>query len=185
MTYSRLIPSKNSPTLKRSRKERWETLKREGILGVSSLILAVYGNLLVGILYIFNISWIRWSYIHLASNLRTIGPILCIISIIYLYWTGKTLSESYSYTLEIQEGQKLVTSGPYSSVRHPIYTGTILFLFAQVIVSDNLLFLIILILLLPYLFIRIEREEEMLINEFSEEYIKYKKSTKKLIPYIY
>jgi len=87
--------------------------------------------------------------------------------------------------VEVQEDQGLVTSGPYALVRHPIYTGTVLFLFAQGLVSDNWLFFVILVLLVPYLLVRIGREEEMLVGEFGDRYREYMRRSKKLVPYVY
>ena len=182
MTLARLIPSRGSPALKRTRGERWKTLKQEGVLAIFSMILATYGNLIVGVLYLINSRWISWSYFHLPLPLRLAGIFLSAVSILYLYWAGRTLSESYSYTVDLQKGQSLITSGPYSTVRHPIYTGTLLFLFAQVLVSDNWLFLAILIALLPFLNVRIQKEEQMLIENFGEEYIEYMKRTGRIFP---
>jgi protein-S-isoprenylcysteine O-methyltransferase Ste14 len=101
-----------------------------------------------------------------------------------LYWAGQVLAEHFSYTLEVQDSQKLITTGPYHRVRHPIYTGTLAFLVFQFIVADNWLFLALVIALIPYLVIRIKKEEAIMIEHFGEEYVKYMKQTGRLIPQI-
>jgi protein-S-isoprenylcysteine O-methyltransferase Ste14 len=177
-----MIPSRKSPTVRRSRSERWETLKQEGLLGIVSMILATYGILIVGALYILNAPWIWWSYLLLPLSVRIAGVILSAISLAYLYWAGRVLAEHFSYTLEIQQDQKLVTAGPYHRVRHPIYTGTLAFLLFQVLVSDNWIFLLILIALIPYLVKRIRKEEEMMVEHFGQDYTEYMKRTGRLFP---
>lgn len=155
------------------------------MFGVASLVLSVYGNLIVGMLYIFDVKWIGWSYLQLGPWVRVVGLVLGVVSVLFLYWSARELGEAYSYTVEVQEDQGLVTSGPYALVRHPIYTGTVLFLFAQGLVSDNWLFFVILVLLVPYLLVRIGREEEMLVGEFGDRYREYMRRSKKLVPYVY
>ncbi|MFX0107893.1 MAG: hypothetical protein ACFE7R_06400, partial [Candidatus Hodarchaeota archaeon] len=61
----RIIPSRKSQTVKRDRSERWETLRKEGKLGVFSMILATYGNMVLVAIYLINIPWIWWSYLLL------------------------------------------------------------------------------------------------------------------------
>jgi protein-S-isoprenylcysteine O-methyltransferase Ste14 len=180
----RIIPSRKSSTVKRDRSERWATLKQEGLLGIVSMILATYGNMIIVALYLLNVPWIWWSYLFMPIWLRIVGFILSIISLSYLYWAGQVLAEHFSYTLEVQDSQKLITTGPYHRVRHPIYTGTLAFLVFQFIVADNWLFLALVIALIPYLVIRIKKEEAIMIEHFGEEYVKYMKQTGRLIPQI-
>ncbi|MFX0108254.1 MAG: methyltransferase, partial [Candidatus Hodarchaeota archaeon] len=122
------------------------------------------------------------SYLLLPLWIRLFGLVLSFASLVYLYWAGKVLAEQFSYTLEIQQEQVLVTTGPYHRVRHPIYTGTLTFLIFQVMVSDNWLFLVLIILLLPYLIKRVRKEEDMMIEHFGEEYITYMKRTGRFFP---
>lgn len=146
------------------------------------MILATYGILIVGALYLLNVPWIWWSYLFLPLSVRIAGVIFSAISLAYLYWAGRVLAEHFSYTLEIQEDQKLVTAGPYHRVRHPIYTGTLAFLLFQVLVSDNWIFLLILITLIPYLVKRIRKEEEMMVEHFGQDYTEYMKRTGRFFP---
>jgi len=141
------------------------------------MIAATYGNLVVALLYLFEAPWINWSYFHLPLVLRVAGIVLGVFSISYLYWVGRTLANFYSYTVEIQEDHRLITTGPYSNVRHPMYAGFLLFLFSQVLVSDNWLFLAILLSLIPFLHARMEKEERMLLERFGEEYAAYMRRT--------
>jgi protein-S-isoprenylcysteine O-methyltransferase Ste14 len=180
----RVIPSRKSATVKRDRGQRWVTLKEEGLLAIVSMILATYGNMIIAGLYLLNVPWIWWSYLLMPIWLRVAGVVLSVVSLVYLYWAGKVLAEHYSYTLEVQESQKLVTAGPYHRIRHPIYTGTLAFLVFQFIVADNWLFLALAIALVPYLLKRIKKEEAMMVEHFGEEYVDYMKRTGRLIPRI-
>ena len=181
---ARVIPSRNVPTVKRSRNERLDALKKEGRIALVSMILATYGNLIVGALYLVNPPWMWWSYFVLPMELRFVGLVIAVVSLPFAYWIGKTLADSFSFTLEIQEDQKLVTTGPYSRIRHPLYTATLLFLIGQILVSDNWLFLAIVVVLVPYLFKRMRKEEDMMVEEFGEDYIEYMKKTGRLLPRI-
>jgi protein-S-isoprenylcysteine O-methyltransferase Ste14 len=146
------------------------------------MIMATYGNIIIVVLYLLNVPWIWWSYLFLPLWIRILGIILSLISLVYLYWAGKVLAEHFSYTLEIQEEQKLVTSGPYHRVRHPIYTGTVTFLIFQFLVADNWMFLALTLILLPYLMIRVRKEEAMMVEEFGEEYLSYIERTGRFLP---
>jgi len=179
---ARLVPSRNVPSVKRSRRERLKAMKEEGICVFVLIIVATYGNLIVAALHLYNPPWIQWSYLHLPLEPRAIGLILAIISIPYVYWVGQTLANYYSFTVEIQEDHKLITTGPYHRIRHPMYAAFILFLAAQVLVSDNWLFLAILLAMIPGLYTRISKEEKMMIEEFGDEYRAYMKRTGRLLP---
>jgi len=179
---ARLVPSRNVPSVRRSRKERIETIKQEGIHAFFLIFIAIYGNLTVAALYLSNLSWIQWSYLYLPLELRVVGLALGVVSLPYVYWVGRTLANYYSYTVEVQENYKLITTGPYHRIRHPIYLATILFLAALVLISDNWLFLIILLAMIPGIYVRMNKEEQMLIEEFGDEYRAYMKRTGRLLP---
>ncbi|MHA2136057.1 MAG: methyltransferase [Candidatus Thorarchaeota archaeon] len=179
---SRVIPSRGLPSLERSRKDRRAALREEGLHMIFTLIMAWYGNIIVAVLYIFDLPWMLWSYLNILVEFRMIGLILAVLLLPYTYWIGRTIAKNYSFTIEIQKEQQLITTGPYKRVRHPIYSSAILFLASLVLVSDNWLFFVVLLLIIPGLYIRMKREEEMMINEFGDEYRSYMKRTGRIIP---
>jgi protein-S-isoprenylcysteine O-methyltransferase Ste14 len=179
---SRLIPSKGLPSLETSKTERRAALKEEGWYILFTIAMSWYGNLIVAGLYLLDPPWMLWSYLYLPAELRILGVAIALVLIPYTYWIGKALAENYSDTLQIQEKQTLITTGPYGRVRHPIYASAIYFLGALVLVSDNFLFLIILILVIPGIYRRLKKEERMMIDQFGEEYLDYMKQTGRIFP---
>jgi protein-S-isoprenylcysteine O-methyltransferase Ste14 len=179
---SRLIPSKGLPSLETSKTERRAALKEEGWYILFTIAMSWYGNLIVAGLYLLDPPWMLWSYLYLPAELRILGVAIALVLIPYTYWIGKELAENYSDTLQIQEKQTLITTGPYGRVRHPIYASAIYFLGALVLVSDNFLFLIILILVIPGIYRRLKKEERMMIDQFGEEYLDYMKQTGRIFP---
>lgn len=85
---------------------------------------------------------------------------------------------------EVAEGSKLVTSGIYKYIRHPMYLGLILVSFALVL--DYLTFLRIFLfdLLVLNQYLKLTYEEKLLQKHF-KDYKEYQKRTKKLIPFLY
>jgi protein-S-isoprenylcysteine O-methyltransferase Ste14 len=181
---SRLIPSRGLPSLESSRTDRRAALKEEGWYIIITIAISWYGNLIIAALYILDPPWMLWSYMYLPAEIRIVGVVFAAILIPCTYWVGKTLAENFSDTLQIQEKQTLITTGPYGRVRHPIYASAIYFLAALVLVSDNFLFLILLILIIPGIYRRMMKEEGMMTDQFGEEYLDYTKQTGRIFPKI-
>ena len=78
---------------------------------------------------------------------------------------------------------ELVTKGPYKFVRHPIYSSLLLYCTTLILESISLYKIILIITLYITLWIKTDFEEKLLINKFTD-YEKYKKQTKKIIPFL-
>lgn len=91
----------------------------------------------------------------------------------------------FSARLRTLHEHQLVTQGIYSRVRHPAYTGNLLFWFGTALLFSSWYGFLMFLLLIPCFIYRIKVEERMLIEEFGGEYLEYMKRTKKLLPYVY
>ncbi|HIH74977.1 MAG TPA: isoprenylcysteine carboxylmethyltransferase family protein [Methanosarcina sp.] len=117
-------------------------------------------------------AWLRWS----GAAIIFAGDLLFI-------WSHRALDKNWSPLLEIRKGHTLVTEGPYRFIRHPMYAaifliGTgILFLSANWTVASSYMLPVIFMYL-----IRVSDEEEMMVEQFGDEYRKYMKSTGRLLP---
>lgn len=83
------------------------------------------------------------------------------------------------------EDQKFIKTGILGSVRHPIYSGTILVAIGFWLFSPNLPTLVSVLCIIIYIPIGIKLEEKKLINQFGEAYIKYKKEVPALFPKLF
>lgn len=79
---------------------------------------------------------------------------------------------------------KLVMSGPYKLIRHPMYTSILLFTLPELLNSFSIIRLLVFIVLIISLIFKIAYEERKLIEAFSD-YNQYKIKTYKMIPFIY
>lgn len=97
----------------------------------------------------------------------------------------KEKQEYLSRIVEIQENQKVIDTGLYSIVRHPMYNATIiLFLSIPLILGSLISFIIF--LLYPLIIAKRIKNEEKVLEEGLEGYIDYKKKVKyKVIPFIW
>jgi len=96
-----------------------------------------------------------------------------------------TLRRSYSSTLVIREDHQLIQHGIYKHVRHPIYFGTILVFLSIPLCLASLYGFATMVLVIPLFLNRIRIEEELLTEEFGEEYERYRETSRKLIPYLF
>jgi len=101
-------------------------------------------------------------------------------------WAAVTLGKFYSTTLLVAEDHHVVSTGPYARIRHPGYLSEILMWEGLAVLCSNLLLVIIfpIMTLLVYLY-RISVEERMLNEKLGDEYIEYRRKTRRLIPFVY
>lgn len=99
------------------------------------------------------------------------------------YWAFKSLGEYWSANIEIRERHQLIKTGPYKYLRHPAYLSNLLdFIAVPLFANSYFTILWILPVQIFLLYIRIYFEEKKLIENFGEEYIKYKQETFGVIP---
>jgi len=116
--------------------------------------------------------------------LSLIGTLLSVAGMAFLVWGRIHLGKNWSQIVTIKENHKLVTSGPYRYVRHPMYGGGIVACFGSAIVIGGPF--VFLLLILGMLFLeRVRAEDELLAHHFPDEYPEYHKRTKALIPFVW
>jgi len=90
-----------------------------------------------------------------------------------------------SRTIEVQEGQKVVDTGLYGIVRHPMYSATVFLFISMPLVLGSLIAAAVMLLYVPVIALRISNEEELLAREL-EGYSEYKQKVRyRLIPFIW
>jgi protein-S-isoprenylcysteine O-methyltransferase Ste14 len=84
---------------------------------------------------------------------------------------------------KMRENAKLITTGVYGYIRHPMYSSVIIMMVAFVVATPTIEEIILLIGLIIVLLLKAKREEKLWI-EHDKKYQKYKEQTKLFIPYI-
>ncbi len=166
-----------SPSLLASRLEAKEKEREQSIVVKLSGLMFILGFVLAGLDFRFG-----WIKLPLAVNIA--ASIVFIIA--YLLYAEVLRENVYlSRTVKVVEGQKVISTGLYGIVRHPMYFATILLFMSMPFVLGSLVSFAI---FLAYPFIiaaRIKNEEEVLSREL-EGYDEYKKKVKfRMIPFIW
>ena len=68
-------------------------------------------------------------------------------------------------TIRVEKGQKVIDTGPYSIVRHPMYVGMLVFCLATPVALGSYVALLAFLLVIPVIVYRIGNEEEVLRKE--------------------
>lgn len=166
-----------NPELLKKRLNAKEKLKTQSTVVKLSGLMFIAGFLLAGFGY-------RFHWYTLPRYAVIIGGVLFLLA--YALY-GEVLRENayLSRTIEVQEGQKVIDTGLYGIVRHPMYSATLLLFLAMPIVLGSL-YAFIVFLAYPFIIVkRLKNEEEFLEKEL-KGYLEYKKKVKyRLIPFIW
>lgn len=114
------------------------------------------------------------------------GEALILIGIIFRFIIIRSLGKYFTVDVTIKEDHKIKREGFYKYLRHPSYAFSLLTSLGLGLYLNNWLSLVF-AFLPPFLAFayRIKIEEQALVEQFGDEYIQYRKTTKKLIPFIY
>lgn len=166
-----------NPALLRSRLDAKEKEAEQKTVVLLSGLVFIAGFLLCGLSFRFG--WLllpRW--VSVAA-----GAIFLAAYTMY----GEVLRENtyLSRTIGVQEGQKVIDTGLYGLVRHPMYTTTVFLFLAMPLVLGSLLSFIVFLAYPLILVKRIRNEEDVLERELTG-YREYKQKVKyRLIPFVW
>jgi protein-S-isoprenylcysteine O-methyltransferase Ste14 len=128
-------------------------------------------------------SFLRWPlqlWIVIAADL------LILAGFALRLWAIRHLGKLFTVDVGIQKEHRVVQDGPYRLVRHPSYSGGMIAMTGVACLTFNWLGFIVIVggCLTAYI-IRMSVEENVLLNNFGEDYRRYAARTKRLIPWIF
>lgn len=122
--------------------------------------------------------------IDLPMTARLIGLALAIASAGFAAWAMWSLGKSYGIRMDLFEGHRLVTGGPYRLTRHPMYFGIVSFHVGATLAMESLaLFVITLVYVIPLTLLRIRAEDKVLAEGFGEEFRAFSGRVPALVPF--
>ena len=126
----------------------------------------------------------RFGWVDLPTWVSIIAAIIFLLA--YVMYAEVLRENTYlSRTVEVQEHQKVIDTGLYAIVRHPMYSATI-FLFLSMPLVLGSLFAFLVFLIYPILLVKRIKNEEHVLEEGLEGYSDYKKRVKyRVIPFVW
>jgi protein-S-isoprenylcysteine O-methyltransferase Ste14 len=173
--------SRHDPKLLQRRMERREPRRAQRLFKVFWVPLWVCELVLPGLDYRFG-----WS--------ESVGGVPLVVMVVS--WIGLVASwllvfrvmrfnRFASSVVRVEEGQKVITNGPYRLVRHPMYSGFVLMILATPLAMGSYVALIPAVLLVPVMVYRLTDEERMLRKELAG-YAEYCERVRyRLVPYVF
>jgi len=168
---------RNDPELlERRLKTREKEAKQKAMIKITSLIFII-GFLIPGLDRRFGWSSVPFEAVIAADLLVFIGYFIVFLVL---------RENSYAArTVEVEKGQKLVSTGPYAVIRHPMYFGVLLMLLATPIALGSYWALPPFLLLIPAIIFRILNEEEVLRRGLPGYTAYCRKTRYRLLPHVW
>lgn len=157
------------------------SLTEHSLLAVFSL-----GGFFIPLIYSLT-SWLDFANYRFSPAAKArVGSVGTVIlgAAIWLFWRShRDLGKNWSPALEISAQQELITHGVYRTIRHPMYASGWLLSFAQPLLLHNWIAGPAgVVTFLPLYFVRIPREEHMMLDHFGDDYRAYCAQTGRILP---
>jgi protein-S-isoprenylcysteine O-methyltransferase Ste14 len=121
-----------------------------------------------------------------SAVLLALGAVVAAGALVMFRLTHKALGKMWSVSLQLKQDHKLITSGLYRRLRHPMYTAFWLMALAQALLLPNWIAGAAGLVGFGFLFFsRVGLEERLMEQAFGDQYRDYKTRTKRVIPFIY
>jgi protein-S-isoprenylcysteine O-methyltransferase Ste14 len=132
--------------------------------------------------FMINHDAILWSY---TLTIGIFADIVTFIGLIIILWARTVLGSNWSTAAVLKENHELIQSGPYSYVRHPIYSGLLLMVLGMAIFYGRAIGFVAFAISFIISWLRAREDEKLLTRHFPEEYPNYKARVKAFIPFVF
>jgi protein-S-isoprenylcysteine O-methyltransferase Ste14 len=158
-------------------------VEREGGPGILIARIALFFLLMAFlVMYITSLAWIDLFSVSLPDWLRWTGFCVGLLWVAFWTWTQINLDTQWSAQLQLRREHHLVTTGPYTRIRHPLYTAMCGWVAALALLTANWIFVVLAVLSIAGILARVPKEEQMMLEAFGDEYKTYILRTGRFFP---
>ena len=166
-----------NPGLLKSRLDAKEKQQEQNLVVKLSGLMFLGGFIVAGLGY-------RFGWYVLPKSIVVVASVLFLVA--YILYAEVLRENTYlSRTIEVQENQKVIDTGLYGIVRHPMYSVTLLLFLSMPLVLGSV-YSFLIFLTYPFIIAKRIRHEEAFLEEELDGYCEYKQRVKyRLIPFIW
>lgn len=161
-----------------AKKEAGGGIARRLLIGAAAYILMVHADdPRLGVLtdrFLPYASWIAW----LGAGTVFAGALFAI-------WARAHIGKYWSASVALKAEHRLIRSGPYSRIRHPIYTGILLALLGTALAVGRYAALVGVAIILVSFWFKARKEEALLAGEFGQAFEEHRRGTGFFLPKLF
>jgi protein-S-isoprenylcysteine O-methyltransferase Ste14 len=125
---------------------------------------------------------LAWHVTPEAPVLRWVALAVGIAGFVLAFWARILLGGEWSSSVTLKAGHRLIESGPYAFVRHPIYSGLLLAMVGTAIAGNELRMYLAVVVAFASWWYKSRLEERLLIHSLGKSYVEYRQRTYAMIP---
>ena len=177
MFFAGIVMMVKNPELLKKRLNAKEEQPEQSLVIKLSGLMFILGFVIAGLNF-------RFKWIMLSDWISWVGVAIFLFS--YLLYAEVLRENTYlSRTIAVQKGQKVIDTGLYGIVRHPMYTVTIFLFLSMPLVLGSIISFVV-FLAYPIIIAKRIRNEETVLEKNLDGYIEYKKKVRyKVIPFLW
>jgi len=128
--------------------------------------------------------WLNERFVPPTPPAYWLGFVIVVGGLAFAVWARLHLGRNWSGLVTVKQDHELVRSGPYSLVRHPIYTGLLLGILGTAVAIGEWRALIAFALITIGFVLKLRTEERFMSETFGEQYARYRAEVPALIPFV-
>jgi protein-S-isoprenylcysteine O-methyltransferase Ste14 len=132
-----------------------------------------FAGTLLGERFVPALEWVAW-----------LGFILTLAGLAFACWARAILGRNWSGVVQLKQDHELIVRGPYSIVRHPIYTGLLLAFFGSALAIGQWRALLATAIVAISFWRKLRLEERWMRELFGDRYVNYMRRVKALVPWV-
>ncbi len=127
-------------------------------------------------------SWLSAPFVPRTPLVGWLGVVVMASGVAIAIWARFHLGANWSGVVTLKQGHELIRTGPYRSIRHPIYTGILLAFVGNVVELGQVRGLLALTVIWLSFYLKARREESFLVQEFGPRFDEHTQHTGMFLP---
>jgi protein-S-isoprenylcysteine O-methyltransferase Ste14 len=126
--------------------------------------------------------WLLARFVPDTPMVQWLGVLIMASGVAVAFWARFHLGANWSGVVTLKEGHELIRTGPYRTIRHPIYTGILVAFLGNAVALSEVRGLIGLFIIWLSFYVKARREESFLAQEFGTRFSEHTQHTGMFLP---
>jgi protein-S-isoprenylcysteine O-methyltransferase Ste14 len=161
---------------------RKKTKRRESWFQRLAYVLPLVAAFFLLFRYEYGHTWLGTRFVPDTPMVHWLGVAIMASGVAIAFWARFHLGANWSGVVTLKEGHELIRTGPYRTIRHPIYTGILFAFLGNVIEVGQVRGLIGLLIIWLSFYVKARREESFLAQEFGPNFNEHTQRTGMFLP---